>query len=124
MTAAYYGLRKRAALADFREKFLLRNAEEGLETDPNLATLGKAFAGGINDSRGLPRWLDANLFHGATFADLRKMVRPRVWINASDIYNRTPFVFGVTAFRAMCSDLASYPLAIAVAASPLHSRRW
>ena len=70
-----------------------------LETDLNLATLGKAFAGGINDFRGLPRWLDANLFHGATFADLRKMVRPRVWINASDIYNRTPFVFGVTAFR-------------------------
>lgn len=117
VTAAYYGLRKRAALADFREKFLLRNAEEGLQTDLNLATLGKAFAGGINDSRGLPRWLDVNLFHGATFADLHKAARPRVWINASDIYNRTPFVFGATAFRAMCSDLSSYPIANAVAAS-------
>jgi len=117
VTAAYFGLHKRAALSDFREKFLLRNAEEGLQTNLNLATLGKAFAGGINDSSGLPRWLDANLFHGATFADLRKTVRPRVWINASDIYNRTPFVFGVTAFSAMCSDLASYPLANAVAAS-------
>ena len=30
------------------------------------------------------------MFHGATFANLRKTVRPRVWINASDIYNRTP----------------------------------
>ncbi|EAQ34657.1 patatin [Nitrobacter sp. Nb-311A] len=117
VTAAYFGLRKRAALADFRERFLLRNAEEGLQTDLNLATLGRAFAGGINDSSGLPRWLDANLFHGATFADLRKTVRPRVWISASDIYNRTPFVFGATAFSAMCSDLASYPLANAVAAS-------
>jgi NTE family protein len=85
VTAAYFGLRKRAAMADFREKFLLRNAEEGLQTNLNLATLSKAFAGGINDSNGLPRWLDANLFHGATFADLRKTVRPRVWINASDI---------------------------------------
>jgi len=117
VTAAYFGLRNRAALADFREKFLLRNAEEGLQTNLNLATLGKALAGGINDSNGLPRWLDANLFHGATFADLRKTVRPRVWINASDIYNRTPFVFGVTAFSAMCSDLESYPMANAVAAS-------
>ena len=117
VTAAYFGLRKRDAMADFREKFLLRNAEEGLQTDLNLATLGRAFAGGINDSSGLPRWLDANLFHGATFADLRRTVRPRVWINASDIYNRTPFVFGATAFGAMCSDLASYPLANAVAAS-------
>ena len=30
--AAYYGLKKRAALDDFREKFLIRNAEEGLTT--------------------------------------------------------------------------------------------
>src|ERR1700753_3597603 len=35
VTAAYYGLRKRAGLADFRERFLLRNAEEGLQTDLN-----------------------------------------------------------------------------------------
>src|ERR1700735_1619678 len=28
VTAAYYGLRKRAALDDFRERFLLRTAEE------------------------------------------------------------------------------------------------
>jgi NTE family protein len=117
VTAAYYGLRKRAALDDFREKFLLRNAEEGLQTDLNLGTIGRAFAGGINDSRGFPRWLDANLFNGATFGEFREAGRPRVWINASDIYNRTPFVFGATAFNAMCSDLSKYPLANAVAAS-------
>ncbi|WP_458760735.1 patatin-like phospholipase family protein [Afipia sp. TerB] len=117
VTAAYYGLRKRAALADFREKFLLRNAEEGLQTHLSLATLPRAFAGGINDSTGFPRWLDANLFHGATFGQFRAVGRPRVWINASDIYNRTPFVFGATAFSAMCSDLSEYPLANAVAAS-------
>ena len=117
ITAAYYGLRKRAALDDFRERFLLRNAEEGLQTDLTLGTIGKALAGGINDSRGFPRWLDANLFNGATFGDLQKAGRPQVWINASDIYNRTPFVFGATAFNAMCSDLSKYPLADAVAAS-------
>ena len=117
VTAAYYGLRKRAALEDFRERFLLRNAEEGLETNLTLRTIGKAFAGGINDSQGFPRWLDANLFDGATFGEFREAGRPRVWINASDIYNRTPFVFGATAFNAMCSDLSKYPLANAVAAS-------
>lgn len=108
-------MRKRAALDDFRERFLLRNAEEGLETDLTIDTIGKAFAGGINDSRGFPRWLDANLFNGATFGEFRES--PRVWINASDIYSRTPFVFGATAFSAMCSDLSTYPLANAVAAS-------
>ena len=117
VTAAYYGLRKRAALADFRERFLLRNAEEGLQTNLTLATLSRAVAGGINDSTGFPRWLDANLFQGATFRDLGLTSRPQVWINASDIYNRTPFVFGAVAFGAMCSNLSEYPLANAVAAS-------
>ena len=117
VTAAYYGLKKHAALADFRERFLVRNAEEGLQTDLTLGTIGKALAGGINDSQGFPRWLDANLFHGATFGDFGEAGRPQVWINASDIYNRTPFVFGPTAFNAMCSDLLKYPLANAVAAS-------
>jgi len=117
VTAAYYGLRKRAALDDFRERFLLRNAEEGLETNLTLGTIGKALAGGINDSQGFPRWLDANLFNGATFAEFHETERPRVWINASDIYNRTPFVFSATTFNAMCSDLSKYPLANAVAAS-------
>lgn len=114
--AAYYGLRKREALADFRERFLLRNAEESLNTRVSLANLGRAIGGGLNDATHLPRWLDDNLFGGATFRDLSKQ-RPRIWINASDIYNRTPFVFGATAFDAMCSDLMSYPVSEAVAAS-------
>jgi NTE family protein len=117
VTAAYFGLKKRAALADFREKFLLRDAEAGLRTSVNPLTLSRALAGGINDSTGFTRWLDENLFHGATFAAFRAQRRPRIWINASDIYNRTTFVFGRTAFSAMCSDLASYPIADAVAAS-------
>ena len=117
VTAAYLGLRKRAALDDFREKFLLRNAEEAIETDINLITISSALAGGVNDSTRLPRWLDRHLFNGATFGTLRKAQRPLVFINASDIYNRTPFVFSRPAFAAICSDLDSYPIATAVAAS-------
>jgi len=117
VTAAYFGLKKKAGLNDFRQQFLLRNAEEGLQTDLNLATFSRALAGGINDSTGFPRWLDANLFHGATFGQFRAEGKPRVWINASDIYNRTPFVFGAATFGAICSDLSKYPLADAVAAS-------
>ena len=117
VTAAYYGLKKRAALADFREKFLLRNAEEALSTDTSITNLARGFAGGINDSTKFPRWLDANLFHGATFADMSATQRPRVSINASDIYNRTPFLFGRGAFGALCSDFSTYPVSLAVAAS-------
>jgi NTE family protein len=117
VTAAYFGLRKRAALADFRERFLLRNAEESLNTAVSLINVGRALGGGINDATHLPRWLDDNLFGGATFREFRSDRRPRIWINASDIYNRTPFVFGKTAFDAMCSDLLSYRISEAVAAS-------
>lgn len=117
ITAAYFGLKKRAMLADFRERFLLRDAEAGLRTEVSATNLSRAFAGGVNDATGFPRWLDENLFNGATFATFREDRRPRIWINAADIYNRTSFVFGQTAFSAMCSDLNSYRLADAVAAS-------
>jgi NTE family protein len=117
VTAAYFGLKGRAALNDFREKFLLRDAEADLRTNLTLVNLSRGMAGGVNDAKGFTRWLDANLFHGATFSVFRARRRPRIWINASDIYNRTPFVFGRTAFAAMCSDLADYPIADAVAAS-------
>src|SRR5262245_6004405 len=90
VAAAYFGLKQRAALADFKERFLLRNAEEELNTQLNLGTLGLALGGGVNSDRRLSQWLDQNLFGGATFGDLRKVRRPRIWINASDIYNRTP----------------------------------
>ena len=117
VTAAYYGLKRRALLADFRERFLLRDAQEVLRTKFTLANISRALSGGVNDATGFTRWLDENLFQGATFAQFRADRRPRIWINASDIYNRTSFVFGQTAFSAMCSDLESYPIADAVAAS-------
>jgi len=66
ITAAYFGLKKRAALRDFRERFLLRNAEESLNTSVNLANIGRALGGGVNASQ-FPQWLDENLFDGATF---------------------------------------------------------
>jgi NTE family protein len=116
VTAAYFGLRKGAALDDFRERFLLRNAEESLNTQLSLGNIGRALGGGVNDSQ-FTNWLDRNLFDGARFDVFREDRRPRVWINASDIYNRTPFVFGKTAFDALCSDIRSYRVSEAVAAS-------
>ncbi len=118
ITAAYFGLKKRAALADFRERFLLKNVEsDALSTSFTPGNLVRGLSGGVNDATHLPRWLSQNLFDGATFAAYRAHQRPRVIINAADIFNRTPFVFGRTAFSVMCSDLASYPIADAVAAS-------
>jgi NTE family protein len=115
--AAYYGLKKRNALSDFKQRFLLRNAEEGLQTKLNLLNIARGLQGGINDPTPFSSWLDDNLFDHATFKTLLMQRRPYIWINASDIYDRTPFIFGRVIFNALCSDLASYPISLAVAAS-------
>ncbi len=115
--AAYYGLRRREAMADFKQRFLLANAEESLVTDLSFFNIAKGLQGGVNDPTQFPRWLDAHLFNGATFKDLNNGRRPAVWINASDIYNRTPFLFSPVTFSALCSDLQNYPVSMAVAAS-------
>lgn len=118
IAAAYFGLYGKAGISTFRERFLLRNAEEDLRTSVvNPKNLVRIFAGGANDSTGFPVWLDRNLFNGATFGDLMKPGNPLVLINASDIYSRGPFVFGPLTFNSFCSDIRSYPLSQAVAAS-------
>jgi NTE family protein len=62
-------------------------------------------------------WLDDHLFHGAKFSALAGPGKPAIWINASDIYNNTPFVFDPEDFAPLCSDLSKLPLSEGVAAS-------
>jgi NTE family protein len=114
--AAYYGLKGRAALAGFREQFLTQDLMSELNTNITLVNLGRALGGGINTDTRMRDYLNTHLFHGATFSELIAR-RPIVLINATDIYSRTPFLFAPVTFAAMCSDLAEYPVAGAVAAS-------
>jgi NTE family protein len=72
-------------------------------------------ATGTNDY--MARVYDKLMFHGATFGDLLKKGRPIVSITATDITNGATFPFLGTNFGLLCSDLNSYPVADAVAAS-------
>lgn len=118
VTAAYFGLKGRAALTDFRERFLIRNAEEDMnESLVRPSNLMRLYNGGANDRTNFPRWLDKNLFDGATYAQLLARKHPTVWLNASDIVNHAPFVFEPNTFRSFCSDLAQLPISEAVGAS-------
>ncbi|MBZ0218109.1 MAG: patatin-like phospholipase family protein [Fimbriimonadaceae bacterium] len=117
VAAAYFGLKGQDAIHDFRERFLIRNAEESLSTSINPINIRRIFTGGVNDATGFSRWLDKNLFEGAKFRDFGGPGKPFVFINASDIFNRIPFVFDPATFSAICSDLSSYPVASAVGAS-------
>lgn len=118
LTAAYFGLHGTEGLHDFRDKVLLRDGEAGLRfslLNPN--NLRRLFAGGLNDRSDFNDWLEKDVFKGATFADMFKRPRPVVWISASNVQYRLAFPFHERAFDALCSDLASYPVSEAVAAS-------
>ncbi len=117
VTAAAFALDRKKTLSSFREKFLLANVEASLRTSLSINNVLRASIGGVNDRTGLQEWLDQHLFHKATFRDLSGEQRPILWINASDIYNRTPFVFNQGTFSAICSDLGAFPISEAVAAS-------
>jgi predicted acylesterase/phospholipase RssA len=117
VTAAYFGLRGRDALSDFRQKFLTRNVMAALETSVNLGTLSRALGGGVNTDNRMRDWLNENLFHDATLGQMFARRRPIVLINATDIYSRSPFPFVPLSFAAACSDILGYPVAAAVAAS-------
>jgi hypothetical protein len=82
-----------------------------------LANVALGLGGGVNEDYRLRNWLDKNLFEGATFSSLLAQPRPYVWINSTDIYNRTPFLFIRAQFSGFCGNLADYPISAAVAAS-------
>lgn len=118
VVAAYFGHRGRDNYRDLYQRLLLKNGEARMSTNAySPVTLARALTGGVNDRNSFGRWLDENLFDGATFAEFRKPNAPTVWINASDIYNFSPFLFSYDTFAALCSDLDAVKISDAVAAS-------
>ncbi|MEP9389574.1 patatin-like phospholipase family protein [Mesorhizobium sp. KR9-304] len=114
--AAYFGYKGRGYV-DLRERFLLQNAEKELHSRISPLNLIRVYNGGANDRSTFADWLDRNVFDGNTYSAFKRKDAPIVWINASDIYNGTPFDFTHDTFAALCSDLEQVRIADAVAAS-------
>ena len=53
---------------DFREKFLIRDAEANMSTTPNPGSIMRAIGGGVNNKSTFGLWLDQNLYAGAKFS--------------------------------------------------------
>lgn len=117
ITASYFGYRGRDDYRDFDERFLYRNAEGSMLTTVSPITVSRALAGGVNDRSSFARWMDQNLYNGQTFSAFETPNAPSIWIHASDIYNRTPFLFSKDTFASLCSDINKVKIADAVAAS-------
>lgn len=113
-TAAYYGLHGDRTFDDFETVFLRRN-----------------IAGGLKKTLLNPRnWVDKRgrtelsidlyqqqVFKGATFADMLRPGAPLIIINASDLSKGVRFSFIQEYFDLLCSELRTFPIARAVAAS-------
>jgi len=113
-TAAYYGLYGDRTFTDFESAFLRRDVEQALisrvvSPASVLDSAGRTESA-IQD-------YDENVFHGATFADLARANGPLIVINASDLGNGVRFSFLQEYFNLLCSDISTFSVARAVAAS-------
>ena len=113
-TSAYYGLYGEKIFEDFEPVFLRHDNESQL------------IRGLLNPLRWFTRsgrtelveqFYDDSMFHGASFADLQRRNGPLILINASDLAYGVRFSFTQEYFNLLCSDISSFPIARAVAAS-------
>lgn len=111
--AAYYGLHGEAGLDTFRAAYLDKNWRLNSLAAPT--TWWSALRGGANGPSRHAEWLDREVYGGALMGAMG--AGPRVVINATDLYNATPFAFTPLFFDGVCSDLGAVRVADAVAAS-------
>ena len=111
--AAYYGLHGDAGLDTFDAAYLGREWRVRGPSSP--FGIAGALRGGMNGPQQLRSWLAENVYGDATMGDMR--AGPRVILNATDLYNSTPFAFTQFFFDGLCSDVRQVRVADAVAAS-------
>jgi len=118
-TAAYYALYGDQIFTDFDQKFLSRNSQRQMLwrfcSPRNWVRLASPH---FNRSDLAAEFYDRKLFHGKTFGDLmEKNRRPFLSIKATDMSLGGGFEFTQDQFDFLCSDLSTFPVARAVAAS-------
>jgi NTE family protein len=117
-TAAYYGLFGDRIFKDFKEEFLYMDVQ-GKLTDQflRLSTLRSRVFSSRSYTEDVIDYYDKHIFKGKTFADLEKADGPFIMVNATDLNNQSVFTFTQPQFDFLCSDLSSFKIARAVAAS-------
>jgi NTE family protein len=116
--AVYFGLYRDKTFSTFENDFLKRDVNAfifGIYLLPwNWEWLINPLFG-TNDA--MAAVYDRLMFHGATYADLAKQGLPMISVEATDIVGGIAFPFNQNSFDLLCSDLSSFPVARAVAAS-------
>ncbi|MBL4826468.1 MAG: patatin-like phospholipase family protein, partial [Spongiibacteraceae bacterium] len=117
-TAAYFGLFGDRIFEDYEEKFLKQDVEGYLKSflwKPwTWFNLGSSLFGRSDYAA---EYYDEILFEGKTFADIISTNGPLIQINATEVSTGTQLTFLQGQFDLLCSDLSTYPVSRAVAAS-------
>ncbi|MDG3087048.1 patatin-like phospholipase family protein [Vibrio hannami] len=113
-TAAYYGLYGNKIFSDFEPDFLYTDVESELYSVLLKPSSWFSKSGRTGEAI---EYYQERLFGEATFADIQKAGGPLIIINATDLGNRVRFSFLQEFFDPLCSNLSTYPVANAVAAS-------
>jgi len=118
-TAAYYGLFGDEIFRDYEKVFLKQNIQQKLMWHMLSPLNWPRFASPYfsrSDMAG--EYYDRHVFRGKTFGDLAQAQRsPFVIISATDMSSASRFEFTQDLFDLMCSDLSTFPVGRAVAAS-------
>ena len=118
-TAAYFGLFGERLFEDYEGRFLKKNIQGDITTGAflnpvNWFRLSSPF---FDRSDLAAEYYDKNVFDGKTFGDMLERKGPMVLINATDMTLGVRITFAQHLFDAICSDLSTFPVARACAAS-------
>jgi len=118
-TAAYYGLFRDRIFEDFEARFLKKNIQGDLAraTLFNPINWVKLLSGYYDRSDLAADYYHEHVFKGRTYADLLARKQPMIVINATDMVQGTKVAFLQDTFDLICSDLSTFPIARACAAS-------
>ena len=118
-TSGYYGLFGDRIFEDFEEKFLKKNIQGALLVQNLLRPVSwfSLFSPYYGRSDIAAKYYDKHVFDGGTFGDILSRKGPMIIINTTDITLGSLFYFSQSSFNMICSDLSSYKVARAAAAS-------
>jgi NTE family protein len=120
-TAAYYGLFGDRIFEDFEGRFLKKNIQGALARSIFLNPINwvRLLSPTFDRSDLAAEYYGQTLFDEATFSDLMAIQgkRPAILINATDMVTGIRLGFTRETFGILCSDLSTFPVGRAVAAS-------
>ena len=118
-TAGYYGLFGERIFEDFETRFLKKNMQGALTARIFLNPVNwvRLLSPFFDRSDLAAEYYDTHIFAGGTFGDIAARKGPMILINATDMITGIRMAFNQDLFDVICSDVSSFPVARAVAAS-------